>query len=199
MAGFFLFSEKKTCIQACENARGFEIDASHGLSLVRITTQDVNKSLVVLEPGPGACSDREHTRKGKANENECLGVREVRGQVPVTTRNGASTKSAFNNTQASGYVRPTERFGYRQPPQSRRSNVQYCASHWRHIEKDNVLPYNWAPGRRRLRKGSGTVFLKLRLQFLRMHPDECFLHCLRWWLLQSDQDASCRITFLSLK
>ena len=33
---------------------------------------------------------------------------EVRGQVPGTTRNGGRTKSAINNSQASGYVRAPE-------------------------------------------------------------------------------------------
>ena len=37
------------------------------------------------------------------------GVKEVRGQVPGTTRNGGRTKSAINNFQASGYVRVPER------------------------------------------------------------------------------------------
>ena len=32
-------------------------------------------------------------------------VKEVRGQVPGTTCNGARTNSAINNTQASSYIR----------------------------------------------------------------------------------------------
>ena len=35
-------------------------------------------------------------------------VKEVRGQVPGTTCNGARTNSAINNTQNSGYVRAPE-------------------------------------------------------------------------------------------
>ena len=34
-----------------------------------------------------------------------IGVKEVRGQVPGTTCNGARTNSAINNSQTSGYVR----------------------------------------------------------------------------------------------
>ena len=34
-----------------------------------------------------------------------IGVKEVSGQVPGTTRNGGRTKSEINNFQASGYVR----------------------------------------------------------------------------------------------
>ena len=34
-----------------------------------------------------------------------LRVKEVRGQVPGTTCNGARTNSAINNTQASSYLR----------------------------------------------------------------------------------------------
>ena len=37
-----------------------------------------------------------------------IGVKEVRGQVPGTTRGRARTKSAINNTQTSGYVRARE-------------------------------------------------------------------------------------------
>ena len=33
-----------------------------------------------------------------------IGVLEVRGQMPGTTRGGASTKSVIDNTHASGYV-----------------------------------------------------------------------------------------------
>ena len=36
---------------------------------------------------------------------EYIRVKEVRGQVPRTTCNGARTKSAINNYQATGYVR----------------------------------------------------------------------------------------------
>ena len=35
-------------------------------------------------------------------------VKEVRGQVPGTTCNGARTNSAINNSQNSGYVRAPE-------------------------------------------------------------------------------------------
>ena len=34
-----------------------------------------------------------------------IGAKEVRGQVPGTTRNEARTKSAINKFRASGYVR----------------------------------------------------------------------------------------------
>ena len=37
-----------------------------------------------------------------------IGVKEVRGQVPGTTGNGARTNSAINNSQNSGYVRVSE-------------------------------------------------------------------------------------------
>ena len=35
-------------------------------------------------------------------------VKDVRGQVPGTTYNGARTKSAINNSQSSGYVKAPE-------------------------------------------------------------------------------------------
>ena len=35
-------------------------------------------------------------------------MKEVRGQVPGTTCNGAHTNSAINNSQTSGYVRASE-------------------------------------------------------------------------------------------
>ena len=37
-----------------------------------------------------------------------IGVKEVRGQVPGTTCNGARTNSAINNSQNSGYARAPE-------------------------------------------------------------------------------------------
>ena len=37
-----------------------------------------------------------------------IGVKEVRGQVPGTTCNGARTNSAINNSQNSGYIRAPE-------------------------------------------------------------------------------------------
>ena len=61
-----------------------------------IATQDVSKSLIVLDPQARSL-DR---LAPVSEENEC-----VRGQVPVTARGGARTKSAINNTQTSGYVR----------------------------------------------------------------------------------------------
>ena len=83
-----------------------------------------------------------------------IGVWEVKGhlgQVPGTSRGGARTKSATNNTQASGYVRacgaPEPRrsnlHGRRlrarslraaEPSQGRRVDLdmQYDASHCRH-------------------------------------------------------------------
>ena len=61
-----------------------------------LITQDFSKSLIDLDPTLIAWTVSE--------ENEFL-YRCVREQVPVTARGGARTKSAINNTQASGYVR----------------------------------------------------------------------------------------------
>ena len=59
--------------------------------------------------------DREHTERNKAQavwakrkSSAYIGVKEVKGHVPGTTRNGGRTKNAINNFQASGYVRAPE-------------------------------------------------------------------------------------------
>ena len=44
----------------------------------------------------------------KGTRSAYIEVKEVRGQVPGTSRNGGRTKSAINNFQASSYVRAPE-------------------------------------------------------------------------------------------
>ena len=44
----------------------------------------------------------------KRMSNAYIRVKEVRGQVPGTTCNGARTNSAINNSQNSGYLRAPE-------------------------------------------------------------------------------------------
>ena len=63
------------------------------------------KSLVVLEPRPlspnlGRPETGTPMRAKRTNAYTRIGVREMRGQVPGTTRGGTRTKSAINNTQA---------------------------------------------------------------------------------------------------
>ena len=67
------------------------------LSLFRIATQDVNKSLVVLEPQSRSL-DYENTQK--VFIYLCK-----RSEVPGTTSCEARTKSAIKSTQTSGYVK----------------------------------------------------------------------------------------------
>ena len=68
-----------------------------------------------------------------------IGVKEVKGEVPGTTRGGVRTKSAINNYQASGYVKAPE--GVTQclglpRHQAEAPTAQYGASRWRHICKN---------------------------------------------------------------
>ena len=67
------------------------------------------------EPQARSLTNREITQewnnarlRAKGMCSAYIRVKEVRGQVPGTTRNGARTNSAINNSQNSGYVRAPE-------------------------------------------------------------------------------------------
>ena len=87
-----------------------------GINPTRILIDDC---LVVLVPRLVPCTDREHTERNNAGlwpkgmSSAYIRVKKVRGQVPGTTRNGARTNSAINNTQTSDYVRSLEKVARR--------------------------------------------------------------------------------------
>ena len=83
-----------------------------GLSLLVRLLKMLDDSLVVLEPQARSLVTENTQKRNKAQalwakriRSAYIGVKEVRGQVPGTTRKGGRTKSTINNVQALGYVR----------------------------------------------------------------------------------------------